>query len=139
VAWLERSEEDEPSMPLGRTRAPRTREASPPPLQKSPRDSRKDINDQLEGGIDVCDEESDSPIVVRDGKTDHMAKEWAERQSEQSTHRGRRMLPVPVPSTLLAIEAWIWFIGPDAKPTARHSEEPCAGKPHAGICEGGAR
>ncbi len=83
--------------------------------------------------------QSDSPIVVRDGRADHMAKGWAEGQRRQSTHRGRRMLPATVPGTLLAIAADIGFSESDAEPSARHSEEPCAGKPHAGICEGGAR
>jgi len=52
---------------------------------------------------------------------------------------GRRLLPIPVSRTLLAFEADIWFSELDAEPSARLSEEPCAGKPHAGICEGGAR
>ncbi len=135
VARSQRSVNDEPPVPVGRTGAPRTREASPPYLP----DIRQGIDDQLTGGANVYGEESDPPIVVRDGKTDYMAKEWAERQRKQSTHRGRRLLPIPVSSTLLAMGANIWFNGSDARPNARHSEEPCAGKPHAGICEGGTR
>jgi hypothetical protein len=68
-----------------------------------------------------------------------MAKGWAERQRKQSTHHGTRILPLPVSRTLLAIGVNGWFIEPDAGPAARHSEEPGAGKLHAGICEGGAR
>ncbi len=115
--------------------APRTREASPPFLL----DIRQGIDDQLTGGANENREESDPPIVVRDGRADYMAKEWAERQREHSTHRGRRMLPIPVSSTLLAMAADIWFNELDARPNARLFEEPCAGKPHAGICEGDAR
>jgi len=94
---------------------------------------------QLEEGADGSGKESDPPIVVRDGRADRMAKGWAERQRKQSTHRGRRLLPVPVQRTLLASKAKFWFNGADTEPSARLSEEPCAGKPHAGICEGGAR
>ena len=134
VARSQRSVKDELPLPVGRTGAPRTREALSPFLPPG-----QAVCFQLEEVADGREEESDPPIVVRDGRTDHMAKGWAERQREQSTHRGRRMLPIPVSSTLLAIAADIWFIGSSARPSARHSEEPCAGKPHAGICEGGAR
>ncbi len=68
-----------------------------------------------------------------------MAKGWTERQREQSTHRGRRLLPMPVSRTLLALTAKNWFTGPATEPAARLSEESCAGEPHAGICEGGTR
>ena len=135
VAGSQRSvNNDELPVPFGRTGAPRTREA----LLPFPA-SGQAVCIQLEEVASRCGKESDPPIVVRDGRADHMAKEWAERQREHSTHRGRRMLPVSVSSTLLAIVADIWFTRSDAKPSARLSEEPCAGKPHAGICEGGAR
>ena len=88
---------------------------------------------QLEEVAVGCGKESDSLIVVRDGRTDHMAKGWAERQSEQSTHCGRGLLPRSVSSSLLALAAENWFIDPDALSNARLSEEPCAGKSHAGI------
>ena len=65
-----------------------------------------------------------------------MAKGWAGRQREHSTHRGKRMLPTPVSRTLLAFVAGVGFNESDAEPSARLSEEPGAGKPHAGICEG---
>jgi hypothetical protein len=95
--------------------------------------------DQLTEGRAGCREESDPFVVVRDGRTDHMAKGWAERQSEQRTDPGRRMLPIRVSSSLLAFGVGVSSIGRDADPVARLSEEPCAGKPHAGICEGGTR
>jgi hypothetical protein len=135
VARSQRSVDDESPVPVGRTGAPRTREASPPLLLES----RQGTDDQLTEGASVYGEESDSPIVVRDGRTDHTAKGWAERQREHSTHRGRRLLPNPVSSSLLALVADIWFTESDAQPIARLSEEPCARKPHAGICEGGTR
>ena len=121
VACMERSE-----LELGR-----------PPL--SPCETHKGIADQLKGDRGDRVEESASPIVVRGGRAVHIAKGRAERQREHSTHLGKRLLPAKVPSTLLAIEAGIWFNEPDAQLAARLSEEPGAGKPHAGICEGGAR
>jgi hypothetical protein len=48
------------------------------------------------------------------------------------------MLPAPVSRTLLAFVAGVGFNESDAEPSARFPEEPGAGKPHAGICEGGA-
>ena len=134
VARTQRSVDDEPPVSEGRAGAPRTREASPPFLPVG-----RVVCNQLKEVADGCGEESDPPIVVGDGRADHMAKGWAERQREQSTHRGRRLLPSPVSSSLLALAADIWFIASDARPSARLSEEPCAGKPHAGICEGGTR
>ena len=104
-----------------------------------PRGDHEDMANQLKGDRRDGAEESDPPIVVRDGRADHMAKGWAERQREHSTHLGRRLLPVEVSSTLLAIVAGHCFDEADAKPSARLSEEPGAGKPHAGICEGGTR
>ena len=117
--------------------SPRTREVSAPsqggvgPLWDNPCQPQ-------EGRIESA-EESDPPIVVRDGRADHMAKGWAEGQRKQSTHHGTRNLPVPVSRTLLAIGVNGGFYEPAAGPAARLSEEPCAGKPHAGICEGAAR
>ena len=134
VAWDQRSVTDELQHPRGVSGAPRTREA----LLPAPSYWRV-VCYQLEEGAGGSGKESDSPIVVRDGRSDHMAKGWAEGQREQSTHRGRRLLLIPVQSTLLALAAKNWLIGSDIEPSARLSEEPCAGKPHAGICEGGAR
>jgi hypothetical protein len=144
VAWAQRSEEDEPPVLSGRAGAPRTREALSPPLPVGQVDCI-----QLEEDAGGRGKESDPSIVVRDGCADHtptprlrragMAKGRAERQREHSTHRGRRLLPIPVPRTLLAKKATIWFNESDTEPSARLSEEPCAGEPHAGICEGGTR
>ena len=134
VARSQRSVKDASPMPSSRVGAPRTREALSPFLP-----SGQVVCHQLEEGAGGCGEESDSPIVVRDGRADHMAKGWAEGQREQSTHRGRGMLPATVSRTLLVIVARFRFIGSETAPGARLSEEPCAGKPHAGICEGGTR
>lgn len=50
--------------------------------------------------------DSDSPIVVRDGNADHMAKGRAERQSGQSTHARERNTPKEsVSRTLSALRA----------------------------------
>ncbi len=134
VARSQRSVNDELPVPHGRTGAPRTREA----LLPSPPHGRVACI-RLKVVASGSGKESDSPIVVRDGRADHMAKGWAERQSEQSTHRGRRLLLSPVSRTLLALATKFWLIGSGTESSARLSEEPCAGKPHAGICEGGAR
>lgn len=95
-------------------------------------------SNQLKEGRVGCREESDPFIVVRDGKTDHKAKGWAERQSKQRTDPGKRLFPLRVSSSLLALGTRIVSTGYDASPTARLSEEPYAGKSHVGICEGGA-
>ena len=137
VARYQRSVLNEPQLPSGKTEAPRTREALLPSLSHFSVGQAVCI--QLEEVAVGSGKESDPPIVVRDGRADHMAKGWAERQSEHSTHRETRAFSIPVSRTLLALVADIWFIGSDAQPSARHSEEPCAGKSHAGICEGGAR
>jgi len=63
--------------------------------------------------------ESDPPIVVRDGRADHMAKGRAERQREQSTHHGKGILPRTVSRSLLAIGAEMVFNG-------RHRKLGCA-------------
>ncbi len=123
-----------PKEPENSNRAPRTREASPLSLSVDPQGA--DV--QLKEGIRVGGEESDSPIVVRDGRTDHKAKGRAERQREQSTHDGIGLIPADVSSSLLAIGERIGHDVFDTVSTARFSEEPGAGKPHAGICEGGA-
>lgn len=50
--------------------------------------------------------ESDPPIVVRDGRADHMAKGRAEGQRGQSTHARERITPIrSVSSTLSALGA----------------------------------
>lgn len=63
------------------------------------------INDfQRNEGVAKEVRDSDPPIVVRDGKTDHTAKGRAERQSGQSTHARERNTPErSVLSTLSAL------------------------------------
>ena len=72
------------------TSAPRTREASARSLlfyeQEGP-------NDQLKEDVRVNGEESDLPIVVGDGRTDHMAKGQAEGHRHHSTHASGRNAP----------------------------------------------
>ena len=48
---------------------------------------------QLKEGAVAGMEESDSLIVVRDGKTDHVAKEWTDIHRNQSTHARERNVP----------------------------------------------
>ena len=55
-------------------------------------------------GVAKSHQESDLPIVVRDGNTDHMAKDQAGMQRGQSTHaRGRNILNESVSRTLSAL------------------------------------
>ena len=52
------------------------------------------VNDfQRQEGVAIGGQESDPPIVVRDGSTGHMAKERAERQRGQSTHARDTITP----------------------------------------------
>ena len=55
-------------------------------------------------GVAKSHQESDLPIVVRDGNTDHTAKDQAGMQRGQSTHaRGRKTLDESVSRTLSAL------------------------------------
>ena len=59
---------------------------------------------QPKGGVAKSHQESDLPIVVRDGNTDHTAKDQAGMQRGQSTHaRGRNTLDESVSRTLSAL------------------------------------
>ena len=92
--------------------------------------------DQLTEGGSRSMQESDSSIVVRDGRADHMAKGWAEWITEHSTQAEALLAPLKCLSRTL--------FNPTIHSTRCellrvHSEEPCAGIPHAGICEGTAR
>ncbi len=76
---------------------------APPPIEEI---YLQRINDfQPKEGIAKGAQESDPPIVVRDGNTDHKAKERAGMQSGQSTHatRGTNSLDSGVSSTLSAL------------------------------------
>ena len=68
---------------------PRTREASPPRLLGSEK-PKQDIVVQLKEDHGVCGEDSDSPIVLGDGRADHKGKGRAEDQCRQSTHARKR-------------------------------------------------
>ncbi len=92
--------------------------------------------DQLTEGGSRSMQESDSSIVVRDGRADHMAKGWAEWITEQSTQAEALLAPHNcLPRTLFNLTIY----STSCKLLRVHSEEPCAGIPHAGICEGTAR
>lgn len=100
-----------PELPETSIGTPRTREAFAHSL--SLKSSAEDIQNQLKedpSGV----KESDPPIVVRDGRTDHtpppklwragMAKEWAVIQSSQSTDTKGRNAPIKsISSTLTAL------------------------------------
>jgi RNA-directed DNA polymerase len=63
-------------------------------------------SDRPSGGLGGKHRESDQPIVVRDGKADHMAKELAQRHRGHSTHAGERITPTTsVSRTLSALRA----------------------------------
>jgi RNA-directed DNA polymerase len=88
--------------PEKESRSPRTRETSAPSLTGLIRDG--DNRYQLTEGAVEGVEESDPPIVVRDGKTDHTAKEWTDKHRNQSTHARERNAPIQsMSSTLIAL------------------------------------
>ena len=89
-----------PYEPDNSKRAPRTREASPPPLLGN----QEDTDIQRKEDVRVRSEDSDPPIVIRDGRTDHMVKGRAGGQCGQSTHaRGRNVPTQSVSRTLTAL------------------------------------
>jgi len=89
-----------PNEPDTSKRTPRTRETSLPSLRASVRD----ISDQLEEDGYEGREESDPPIVVRDGRTDHTAKGRAGSHRSQSTDARGRIAPKrSISSTLTAL------------------------------------
>lgn len=80
--------------------APRTREASTPSLRSSGREICDQLQEDTDGGV----EDSDSPIVVRDGRTDHTAKGWTGSQRGHSTDaKGRNVPKQSISSTLTAL------------------------------------
>jgi len=82
--------------------SPRTREASAPSLTGlvPVMDNRYQLTEGVVEGV----EESDPPIVVRDGKTDHVAKERAGKHRNHSTRaRGRNAPTQSTSSTLIAL------------------------------------
>ncbi|WP_028579889.1 hypothetical protein [Desulfogranum japonicum] len=76
--------------------------------------------------------ESDHSIVLRDGRADHMGKGMAVVCSSQRKHMQIRQADKHMQTSLrgIAKEAKLLLY------EANTIEEPCAGKPHAGICEG---
>jgi len=82
--------------------------------------------------------ESDPPIVVGDGRAGHKAKGRAREQRKQSTHHGTRILPANGVKLPACTGDGPWHLVPDALTECAFPEEPGAGNPHAGICEGGA-
>ena len=106
MVCIKRNDKMKPSLSKEKRWSPQTREASSQSLLETLSTNRnltKDVIYQLNEGSDR-DEESDSPIVVRDGKTDHKAKGWAEKHRSQSTHaRGRNAPKRSVSSALTAL------------------------------------
>ena len=96
--------------------------------------------------------ESDPPIVVGcgagscapgqgaepNGRAGHKAKGRAREQRKQSTYRGTRILPTNGVKLPACNGDGPWHLVPDALTECAFPEEPGAGNPHAGICEGGA-
>lgn len=80
--------------------APRTRDVSTPSLRSSGRDIRDQLQEDTNEGV----EKSDPPIVVRDGRTDRMAKGRAGSQRGHSTDtKGRNVPKQSISSTLTAL------------------------------------
>ena len=113
---------------------------------------QKGSDSQLTEGIAKGRQESDSFIVLGDGKADHMGKGRTVRLIEQRTDAsGMLVLNKSVSSSLLEmkdkvrLESKYWFntlyrksrtMNPCRYPLRDLIEEPYAGKPHVGICEG---
>jgi len=80
--------------------SPRTREASAPLLLGNLQAASNQLKEDAGGG----EEESDPPILLRDGRADHMGKERAGRHCGQSTHaRGKNVPTRSVSSSLAAL------------------------------------
>ena len=94
------------TLPNNKSLSPRTRETSKQvstSLSLLGLNKSEDNHYQLREGV-IGVEESDPLIVVRDGKTDHKAKEWAGGHRNHSTHaRGRNVPTKSVSSTLIAL------------------------------------
>ena len=93
---------------------------------------------QRKEGRTVPVRESDPPIVVGDGRAVHKAMGRAREQRKQSTHLGTRILPANGVKLPACTGDGPWHFVPDARTLCAFPEEPGAGNPHAGICEGGA-
>ena len=82
--------------------APRTRERSTFRLLGDAYVAKQDASDQPQEDANDNVEKSDPPILVRDGRADYKAKEWAEGQRRQSTHARERNAPKQRVSRTLA-------------------------------------
>ncbi len=130
-------------LPEKKTSTPRTREASAVFLLGN----RQAVSNQLKEDADGVVEESDPPIVVRDGRADYTRRTGevvrARRRSGQrniatiALTPGKECSHYRVSSYLVATGDGSDTLYPTLAHGARFSEEPGAGKPHAGICEGG--
>ena len=90
-----------PHSPENEMGAPRTRETSPPSLLGL---GPQGANDQLKEDVRSRGEESDSPILLRDGRADHTGKGRAENQRRHSTDaRGRNAPKQSISRTLSAL------------------------------------
>ena len=90
-----------PHSPENEVGAPRTRETSPPSLLGL---GPQGANDQLKEDVRSRGEESDSPILLRDGRADHTGKGRAENQRRHSTDaRGRNAPKQSISRTLSAL------------------------------------
>ncbi len=146
VVCLERNDKMKVTSPRKESRSPRTREGSPHSLDglRLLGDTIDQLKEDSGGG-----EQSDPSIVVRDGRTDHRrCKEsvhppWRREGQEDKASKAltaRKVCPrsrCQAPCLQREVEVTM-RIGASL-PSVRSSEEPCAGKPHAGICEGGVR
>ena len=88
---------------------------------------------QSKEGSSMLTGKSDSPIVVRDGQADHMAKGWALSHQSSANNAGNAS------PRLHCQVRYSKFLNGTSGSRASVNEEPYAGKPHVGICEGAAR
>ena len=101
---VEKKRTDERKPPENGNLSPRTREASGPLLLGGAYAAKQDVRPQFTEEPNESLEKSDLPIVVRDGKTDHMEKGQADGQRSQSTDaRGKNVPTRSVSSTLTAL------------------------------------
>ncbi len=108
-----------------------------PQFSRAAKELRAGRDSQLDGGRPMGLWESDHCIVLRDGSAVHMGKAVAGMRSPQRKHGPEGMSGTAMPTSLRGIAnraegAWL----PTAWCQASISEEPGAGKPHAGICGG---
>ena len=135
------------TLPRKESRSPRTREGSTLSLSRMIlfEDDSDQLNEDRVEGV----EQSDPSIVVKDGRTDHRRCKESEHSSwrrEGQEDKVSKALTAWNECPRLRCQAPCLQREVDGTmrvetsvPSARSSEEPCAGKPHAGICEGDLR